>query len=81
MFKFWYDATMLAFESQRVIALRMLTLASGGARARTEASRMTTEKVAASVAAAATMMTGGSPGAVMSQVRRKVRANSRRLSR
>jgi hypothetical protein len=42
---------------------------------------MTTEKVAASVAAAATMMTGGSPGTVMSQVRRKVRANSRRLSR
>jgi hypothetical protein len=81
MFKFWHDATMLAIESQRVIALRMMRLATGGRRGRAEASRMVTEKVAASMGAAATLLTGGSPGAVVTKVRRRVRANSRRLSR
>jgi hypothetical protein len=81
MFKFWYDATMLAFETQHVIALRMMKLAAGGRHGRAEANRMVTEKVAASMAAAATLMSGGAPGAVVTQVRRRVRANSRRLSR
>ncbi len=30
MFKFWYDATMLSFEAQRVVGLRMMKLAGGG---------------------------------------------------
>ena len=81
MFKFWYGATMLSLESQRVIALRMMKLAMGGTNAQTEASRMVTEKIVESMAVAATLMTGGSGQAVVAQVRRRVRSNSRRLSR
>jgi hypothetical protein len=81
MFKFWCDATMLSLEAQRVVGLRMIKLAGGGKRARAEASRMVSEKFAASVTAAATLMCGGSGKAVLAQVRKKVRSNSRRLSR
>ena len=81
MFKFWYDATMLSLEAQRVIGLRMMKLAGGGKNAQAEASRMVTEKFAASMVAAATLMSGGSGEAVVAQVRRRVRSNSRRLSR
>jgi hypothetical protein len=81
MFKFWYGATMLSLESQRVIALRMMKLAMGGTQAQAEASRMVSEKIAESMAVAATLMGGGSGHAVVAQVRRRVRANSRRLSR
>ena len=78
MFKFWHDAVMLSLESQRVIALRMMKLAMGGSGAHAEASRMMTEKIAASMSAAGTLMSGGSGQLVMAQVRRRVRANSRR---
>lgn len=81
MFKFWYDAAMLSIESQHVIGLRMMRLAGGGKIAHDEASLMVTEKMAASLAAAATLMSGGSGDAVMAQVRKCVRSNSRRLSR
>ena len=81
MFKFWYDATMLSFESQRVVGLRMMKLAGGGKNAQAEANRMVTEKFTASMAAAVTLMCGGSGEAVLAQVRKKVRSNSRRLSR
>jgi hypothetical protein len=81
MFKFWYGATMLALEAQQVVALRMMKLAMGGTRAQTEAGRMVTEKVSASMAAAATLLRGGTGDAVVAQVRRRVRSNSRRLSR
>jgi len=81
MLKFWYDATMLFLESQRVVGLRLMKLAGGGKNAQAEASRMVTEKFAASMAAAVTLMCGGSGEAVLAQVRKKVRSNSRRLSR
>ena len=81
MFKFWYGATMLSLESQRVIGLRMMKLAMGGKNAHAEASRMVTEKIAESMAAAATLIGGGSGEAVVAQVRKRVRSNSRRLSR
>ena len=81
MLKFWYDATMLSFESQRVVGLRMMKLAGGGKTAQAEANRMVTEKFNASMAAAVTLMCGGSGEAVLAQVRKKVRSNSRRLSR
>lgn len=81
MFKFWYDAAMLSFEAQHVIALRMMKLTRGGKNARAEASRMVTEKMAESLAAAATLLSGGSGHAVVTQVRKRVRSNSRRLSR
>ena len=81
MFKFWYDATMLSLESQRVIGLRLIKLAGGGRNAQAEASRMVTEKITETMAAAMTLMSGGSGQAVVAQVRRRVRSNSRRLSR
>jgi len=81
MLKFWYGATMLSLEAQQVIALRMMKFAIGGRQAQTEAGRMVTEKVSASMAAAAMMLRGGTPQAVVAQVRRRVRSNSRRLSR
>jgi hypothetical protein len=80
MFKFWYGAAMLSLEAQRVVALRMMKLARGGTQAQDEANRMVTEKFAASMVAAATLLAGGSGHAVVAQVRRKVRSNSRRLS-
>ena len=81
MFKFWYGAAMLSFEAQQVIGLRMMKLAMGGTKAQTEANRMMTEKVTEAIAVAATLMSGGSGHAVVAQVRRRVRSNSRRLSR
>jgi hypothetical protein len=81
MFKFWYDATMLSLESQHVIGLRLMKLAGGGKNAQAEASRMVMEKFSASVAAATTLMCGGSGQTVLAEVRKKVRSNSRRLSR
>ena len=81
MFKFWYGAAMLSLESQRVIGLRMMKCAMGGPQAQDEVNRMVAEKFTESMAAAATLMSGGSGHAVLAQVRRKVRSNSRRLSR
>jgi hypothetical protein len=81
MFKFWYGATMLSLEAQRVIALRMMKLAMGGSTAQAEAARMMTEKIAESMAVAATLLRGGTGHAIVAQVRRRVRSNSRRLSR
>jgi len=80
-FKFWYDSTMLSFESQHVIGLRLIKLAGGGKNAQTEANRMVTEKFSASMAAVVTLMCGGSGETVLAEVRKKVRSNSRRLSR
>ena len=81
MFKLWYGAAMLSIEAHNVIALRMVKLAMGGKNAHAEASRMVTEKISESIAVAATLMSGGSSHAVLAQVRRSVRSNSRRLSR
>ena len=81
MFKFWYGAAMLSLEAQQVIALRMMKFAMGGAGAQAEAERMVSEKVSASMAVAATLLRGGSGHSVVAQVRRRVRSNSRRLSR
>ena len=76
-------------EAQSVIALRMLRLAAGGHRMEAEATRMVTEKVAAATEAqlvAAVAAISGSPQHVVANktlkvVRKRVRANKRRLSR
>lgn len=73
------DMTLLGLEAQEVIALRMMRLAGGGAVAEAEMNRMVDEKVTAFVQAAATIATGGAAEIVVSQLRRKVRANGRRL--
>ena len=71
MFKFWYDATMLSFEAQRVVGLRMMKLAGGGRLAQAEANRMVMEKIAASMSIAATLLSGGSGHAVARRSARK----------
>jgi hypothetical protein len=84
-----FRTMQLAAEAQNVVALRMLRLAGGGARAQTEANRMAAEKAAAiaeaQVAAAAAVMAGRKSHAVAGKalgvIRKRVRANKRRLSR
>ena len=81
MFKFWYHAAMLSVEVQRVIALRTMKLLSGGTNAQAEANLMITEKISEAMAVTTTLLRGGTSEAVVAQVRRRVRSNSRRLSR
>ena len=79
----------MCWDAQTVMFLRGLRMAQGGARARTEAQRMVTEKVAALAEAqvAATMATlkGGKKHRVakraLSVYSRRVRRNRRRLSK
>ena len=77
----WLNLALLAVESQQVIALRMMRLAGGGKMAEAEIQRMTAEKVTAMTEAGVKLMTGGSADSVVSDYRRKVRANRRRLTK
>lgn len=85
MFGAWWklgvDATLLAFESQQVIGMRLVKLSAGGAAAQVEAQRMVSEKIMAAGEAALLVASGGSTARVVAGYRRKVRANARRLSR
>lgn len=76
----WFPAAMLALEANRVVALRLMKLASGGRRARAEASWMAAEKMGEAMVAGATLMAGGSAAKVIARYRRRVRSNARRLS-
>src|SRR5688572_21139313 len=87
-FSIGMDAWMLGAEAAMVIGLRSVTFAMGGAQAKREARRMVAEKVEASAAlgvALATGKLGSSPKSVtrrtVSHLRKKVRANRRRLAR
>jgi hypothetical protein len=79
----------IGFEAQSVIALRVLRLAAGGARAEAEGSRMLTEKTLAAgeaqVAATTAVMQGHKEhvvaGKALAVYSKRVRANKRRLSR
>jgi hypothetical protein len=93
MFNPWFalslKAMQMGMEAQSVIALRMLRLASGGARMEAEATRMVTEKVAAAAeaqAVAAVAPISGYPQHVVAinalkVFKKRVRANKRRLTR
>ena len=93
MFNSWFSLVLktmwLGAEAQSVIALRMMRFAAGGAAASAEARRMVTDKVAAGIeaqAVAASAIASGykNPvvaGKVLRVVKRRVRANKRRLSR
>ena len=76
-----FDIALLGMESQRVVGLRVLKIAGGGRAALTELERMLNEKPAALAEAATTVMTGGSPKAVVHRYRTHVKANERRLNR
>jgi hypothetical protein len=84
MFGIWLavaERTLLGFDAQRVIALRAMKIAAGGSSARSEVSRMVTEKVSAGAEAVAILTRGGSGRRVIRRYRTRVRANVRRLSR
>jgi hypothetical protein len=79
----------LGFEAQSVIALHMMRFTAGGARGQSEARRMIIEKVTAGIeaqAVAAYALASGHKDTVIASkvlrvLKRRVRANKRRLSR
>lgn len=77
----WFDMVGMAFEASQVIPMRLMKIAAGGAAGRREARRMVHEKIVAAGHAGATIASGGSPEKVVRQIRRKVRANRRRLAK
>jgi hypothetical protein len=77
--RFVTQSTLLALEAQRVIALRMAALATGGTRAQAELQRMVVEKVAASMRAGAMLSMGKPTASIVRHYRSRVRANERRL--
>jgi len=80
---------MLALEAQSVMALRLMRIAAGGALAKSEMTRMTTEKVQAlgeaQAAAVAGSITGRDSHHIAKKVvrvyKKRVRRNRRRLTK
>ena len=70
---------MLAIEAQNVITLRTLRLWSGHPDSLNEAHLMVSEKIDASMEAAASLMSGSTAGAVIDRYREHVAANAKRL--
>ena len=81
LFSFTAMLPTLTDRRRFVVALRMMTLCGGGVSAGQEMHRMTSEKVTAMAEAGVKLMAGGSADSIVSDYRRKVRANIRRLSK
>jgi hypothetical protein len=79
MLKVLHNLTMLSFEAQTVIGLRLLKFAGGGPAADAEALRMVTEKISAAIAATHALSTGRSASSVIEIYRKTVKDNTRRL--
>jgi hypothetical protein len=75
------NVAMLAAESQRTIWLRMIKMSAGRPNARSEARLMVAEKINAATEATGNLARGATPNSVVQAYRKKVRANSRRLSK
>lgn len=73
------QSTLLALEAQRVMALRMAAIATGGSRAQAEIQRMILEKFVASMRAGAMVTMGQPTTSIVRHYRSRVRANERRL--
>lgn len=71
--------SLLALEAQKVIELRFVRIAWGGAEAQAKMVSMVGEKVVAAIEAANTLMTGGTHGQVVAWYRELVADNTRRL--
>ena len=76
----WYAGAMLAVEATEVVRLRCEKLSHGDMAAGQEAVLMVAEKMAAAFEAAASLLSGATPGAVVQRYREHVAANARRLS-
>jgi hypothetical protein len=83
----WLEAVKFGFEVQSVITMRLLKIAAGGAGSTAESLRMVTEKAEAAVAAQTAGAVALAQGKgvktaakrAMAPVKRRVRANHRRL--
>jgi hypothetical protein len=76
----FFSSLMLALEAQRVIELRLVRLAWGGREGYAEAHSMVVEKIHAAGEAMTTLMSGGSPEAVIARYREHVATNTKRLT-
>lgn len=83
-----FDAWRLGLEASTVVGLRTLRIAQGGDAARSEAERMVSEKLETGIALSALAISGGlgmtpttAAARTLAHVRRKVRANRRRLAK
>lgn len=79
--RMFHSLMMLAFESNRVIALRCMKLMQGGSKARQESELMVREKIDAAIQASGRLLAGASGGEIVRGYRRRVAANSKRLGR
>jgi hypothetical protein len=87
--KTWLDAMRFGFEFQSVIALRLMKIAAGVTESNTDVTRMVTEKVKAladtQTASAVALAQGKSVKVAskraMTPIKRRVRANHRRLKK
>ena len=75
-----FAVALLALEAQKVVELRLVKLAWGGAEAQLEAQQMVSEKVSALIEASGTLMTGGSCETVVARYREHVAENTQRLT-
>ena len=75
-----FAVALLAVEAQKVVELRLVKLAWGGAEAQAEAQQMVSEKVSALIEASGTLMMGGSCETVVARYRGHVAANTQRLT-
>jgi hypothetical protein len=78
MFFPWHRIMMLAIESNGVVGLRLMKLASGGSDAQGEADLTLREKIDAAFEAGA-LMAGGTVACIVDRYRDHVSANSSRL--
>lgn len=76
----WIAGAMLAVEAGEVVRLRCEKLSRGDEAAGHEAVLMVSEKIAAAVEAAVSLLHGASPAAIVRRYREHVAANARRLS-
>ncbi|MEP7455460.1 hypothetical protein [Phyllobacterium sp. SB3] len=81
MNNYWFNMWLLGAESQRVVWLRMWKMSVGGPAALAEANLMLQEKIDTAGQSAFRLAMGSSPASIVSNYRRKVKANERRLSR
>lgn len=79
MYTSWFNASMLAVESGSVAYRRLLKVSAGECDFQSETQLMVSEKIAASMEAAFTLMTGGSVDTVIQRYREHVAANADRL--
>lgn len=88
-FSLFFKTYQIGLDAQSVIALRMMRFATGGAAAPTEARRMIADKIAAGIEAGAVAVSSVASGQkntvvarkVLRVLKKRVRANKRRLSR